>query len=44
MGKSPLGFGRARRVAQWLERPGLVTRAAGLAEAMDELRLGVPGE
>ena len=44
MGKSPLGYARARRVAEWLERPGKVTRAAGIAEAMDELRLGIPGE
>ncbi len=38
MGRSPLGFDRAREVARLLGKPGLAARAASLDEALDELR------
>ncbi len=42
MGRSPLGFDRAREVARLLGKPGLAIRAASIEEALDEIRRGVP--
>jgi dienelactone hydrolase len=42
MGRSPLGFERAREVARLLGRPGLAARAASIDEALDEVRRGIP--
>ena len=42
MGRSPLGFDRAREVARLLGKPGLAIRAASLEEAQDEIRRGIP--
>src|SRR5439155_13785762 len=38
MGRSPLGFDRAREVARLLGKPGLTIRAASMEEALDEIR------
>jgi hypothetical protein len=42
MGRSPLGFDRAREVARLLAKPGLAIRAASIEEALDEIRRGIP--
>lgn len=42
LGRSPLGFDRARQVARLLGRPGLAIRSASLEEALDEVRRGIP--
>jgi hypothetical protein len=42
MGRSPLGFDRAREVARLLGKSGLAIRAASIEEALDEIRRGIP--
>ncbi len=42
LGRSPLGFDRARDVARLLGKPGLAIRAASMDEAIDEVRRGIP--
>ena len=42
MGRSPLGFDRARNVACLAGRPGLAIRAASIEEALQEVRRGIP--
>jgi len=42
MGRTPLGFGRARLAAQLHGKPGLAIRAASLTEALDEVSRGIP--
>jgi dienelactone hydrolase len=42
LGRTPLGFGRARQTARLHGRPGMAIRAASLAEALEEVRAGIP--
>jgi dienelactone hydrolase len=42
MGRSPLGFDRAREAARLLGKHGLAIRAASMEETLEEIRRGIP--